>query len=178
MFLLHNINFSVVLVLFSTCHYFINILCHRFHQVDSDDLTIAINFWWRSNTMSCMLEHMDAYYLRRILRRYWWWCSSLFNFVIEYYVINRLLNVIIFLFQLSFTCWSNGRIWRLIDKEMVCTYFVVILYWRKYYWTLHYYFFICLLMGLENGCSRKVIFYSLFLGTNWYFTFSLALVPA
>ncbi|KAI5395096.1 hypothetical protein KIW84_061630 [Lathyrus oleraceus] len=40
-----------------------------FHQVDSDDLTIAINLWWRSNTMSCMLEHMDAYYLRRILRR-------------------------------------------------------------------------------------------------------------
>ncbi|XP_045833668.1 uncharacterized protein LOC123924744 [Trifolium pratense] len=40
-----------------------------FHQVDSNDLTIAINFWWRSNTMSCMLEHMDAYYLRRILRR-------------------------------------------------------------------------------------------------------------
>lgn len=40
-----------------------------FHQVDSDDLTIAINFWWRSNMMSCMLEHMDSYYLRRILRR-------------------------------------------------------------------------------------------------------------
>ncbi|KAI5589723.1 hypothetical protein BDE02_05G181000 [Populus trichocarpa] len=40
-----------------------------FHQVDSDDLTIAVNFWWRSNIMSNMLEHMDAYYLRRILRR-------------------------------------------------------------------------------------------------------------
>ncbi|XP_073223911.1 lysine-specific demethylase JMJ31 isoform X5 [Cicer arietinum] len=40
-----------------------------FHQVDSDDLTIAINFWWRSNIMSSMLEHMDGYYLRRILRR-------------------------------------------------------------------------------------------------------------
>ncbi|KAE8009788.1 hypothetical protein FH972_006202 [Carpinus fangiana] len=39
-----------------------------FHQVDSDNLTIAINFWWRSNVMNCMLEHMDAYYLRRILR--------------------------------------------------------------------------------------------------------------
>ncbi|EEF41362.1 Hypoxia-inducible factor 1 alpha inhibitor, putative [Ricinus communis] len=39
-----------------------------FHQVDSDDLTIAVNFWWRSNIMSSMLEHMDAYYLRRILR--------------------------------------------------------------------------------------------------------------
>ncbi|XP_059625923.1 lysine-specific demethylase JMJ31 [Cornus florida] len=40
-----------------------------FHQVDSDDLTIAVNFWWRSNMMSGMSEHMDAYYLRRILRR-------------------------------------------------------------------------------------------------------------
>ncbi|CAI0434051.1 unnamed protein product [Linum tenue] len=40
-----------------------------FHQVDSDNLTIAINFWWRSNIMYSMLEHMDAYYLRRILRR-------------------------------------------------------------------------------------------------------------
>uniref|UniRef100_A0A7N2RF50 JmjC domain-containing protein n=1 Tax=Quercus lobata TaxID=97700 RepID=A0A7N2RF50_QUELO len=39
-----------------------------FHQVDSDDLTIAINFWWRSNMMSSMEEHMDAYYLRRILK--------------------------------------------------------------------------------------------------------------
>ncbi|RDX83606.1 Lysine-specific demethylase JMJ30, partial [Mucuna pruriens] len=39
-------------------------------KVDSDDLTIAINFWWRSNMMSCMLEHMDAYYLRRILRSF------------------------------------------------------------------------------------------------------------
>ncbi|CAL5432913.1 unnamed protein product [Camellia sinensis] len=40
-----------------------------FHQVDSDDLTIAINFWWRSNQISGMTEHMDAYYLRIILRR-------------------------------------------------------------------------------------------------------------
>ncbi|KAJ8899452.1 hypothetical protein K2173_018426 [Erythroxylum novogranatense] len=40
-----------------------------FHQVDSENLTIAVNFWWRSNIMSGMLEHMDAYYLRRILRR-------------------------------------------------------------------------------------------------------------
>ncbi|XP_052188092.1 lysine-specific demethylase JMJ31 isoform X2 [Diospyros lotus] len=40
-----------------------------FHQVDSDDLTIAVNFWWRSNVISGMLEHMDAYYLRIILRR-------------------------------------------------------------------------------------------------------------
>ncbi|XP_011079921.1 uncharacterized protein LOC105163313 [Sesamum indicum] len=40
-----------------------------FHQVDSGDLTIAVNFWWRSDMMSHMLEHMDAYYLRRILKR-------------------------------------------------------------------------------------------------------------
>ncbi|XP_073005547.1 lysine-specific demethylase JMJ31 [Typha latifolia] len=40
-----------------------------FHQVDSDDLTIAVNFWWKSRTMTDMLEHMDAYYLRRVLNR-------------------------------------------------------------------------------------------------------------
>ncbi|XP_068634537.1 lysine-specific demethylase JMJ31 [Aristolochia californica] len=40
-----------------------------FHQVDSDDLTIAVNFWWQSNMMLSMLEHMDAYYLRRIMKR-------------------------------------------------------------------------------------------------------------
>ncbi|XP_042517851.1 uncharacterized protein LOC122091786 isoform X2 [Macadamia integrifolia] len=40
-----------------------------FHQVDSDDLTIAVNFWWQSPTMSSMSEHMDAYYFRRVLRR-------------------------------------------------------------------------------------------------------------
>ncbi|KAF9682932.1 hypothetical protein SADUNF_Sadunf05G0159200 [Salix dunnii] len=39
-----------------------------FHQVDSGDFTIAVNFWWKSNIMSNKLEHMDAYYLRRILR--------------------------------------------------------------------------------------------------------------
>ncbi|CAL9172449.1 unnamed protein product [Musa hybrid cultivar] len=42
-----------------------------FHQVDSDDLTIAVNFWWKSDMMSNMLEHMDPYYLRRILNRYY-----------------------------------------------------------------------------------------------------------
>ncbi|KAI8574496.1 hypothetical protein RHMOL_Rhmol01G0359000 [Rhododendron molle] len=42
---------------------------HRFHQVDSEDLTIAVNFWWRSDLMSGMSEHMDAYYLRILLRR-------------------------------------------------------------------------------------------------------------
>ncbi|XP_030545883.1 uncharacterized protein LOC115752003 [Rhodamnia argentea] len=40
-----------------------------FHQVDSDNLSIAVNFWWQSNLMRSMSEHMDAYYLRRILRR-------------------------------------------------------------------------------------------------------------
>ncbi|XVE73057.1 hypothetical protein DITRI_Ditri11bG0087400 [Diplodiscus trichospermus] len=40
-----------------------------FHQVDSDDLTIAVNYWWRSSKMSSLADHMDAYYLRRILRR-------------------------------------------------------------------------------------------------------------
>ncbi|OAY76633.1 tRNA wybutosine-synthesizing protein 5 [Ananas comosus] len=44
----------------------------RFHQVDSDDLTIAVNFWWKSSIMSNMLEHMDAYYLRRIVSREDW----------------------------------------------------------------------------------------------------------
>lgn len=38
--------------------------------MDSGDLTIAVNFWWRSEMMSGMVEHMDAYYLRRILKRY------------------------------------------------------------------------------------------------------------
>ncbi|XP_023734930.1 lysine-specific demethylase JMJ31 isoform X1 [Lactuca sativa] len=40
-----------------------------FHQVDSESLTIAVNFWWRSEMMSGMSEHMDSYYLRRILKR-------------------------------------------------------------------------------------------------------------
>nr|XP_043619410.1 tRNA wybutosine-synthesizing protein 5 isoform X2 [Erigeron canadensis] len=40
-----------------------------FHQVDSENLTVAVNFWWRSEMMSGMLEHMDSYYLRRILKR-------------------------------------------------------------------------------------------------------------
>ncbi|OAO89861.1 hypothetical protein AXX17_AT5G19760 [Arabidopsis thaliana] len=39
-----------------------------FHQVDSDELTVAVNFWWQSNIMSNMPEHMDSYYLRRITR--------------------------------------------------------------------------------------------------------------
>ncbi|KAJ9547749.1 hypothetical protein OSB04_020292, partial [Centaurea solstitialis] len=39
-----------------------------FHQVDSESLTVAVNFWWRSEMMSGMSEHMDSYYLRRILK--------------------------------------------------------------------------------------------------------------
>ncbi|XP_071939204.1 lysine-specific demethylase JMJ31-like isoform X11 [Coffea arabica] len=42
---------------------------HRYHQVDSETLTIAVNFWWRSDMMSGLSDHMDSYYLRRILRR-------------------------------------------------------------------------------------------------------------
>lgn len=38
--------------------------------MDSGDLTIAVNFWWQSDMMAGMLEHMDAYYLRRIMKRY------------------------------------------------------------------------------------------------------------
>ncbi|KAK8555419.1 hypothetical protein V6N13_045950 [Hibiscus sabdariffa] len=41
-----------------------------FHQVDSDELTIAVNYWWRSSIMSSLADHMDAYYLRIILSRY------------------------------------------------------------------------------------------------------------
>lgn len=74
-----SMNFLIVLVFFVIYHQLHYIyFCYRFHQVDSDDLTIAINFWWKSNLMSCMSEHMDAYYLRRILRRYWL-CSSFKN---------------------------------------------------------------------------------------------------
>jgi len=87
--------------------------CCRFHQVDSDDLTIAINFWWRSNMMSCMLEHMDAYYLRRILRRYWWLCSCLYILYpqIDYYEIYWLCNVIIFLVNYNSPLgWTHTKI--------------------------------------------------------------------
>lgn len=60
-FVIYNLN-EILLMAIS--------VCHRFHQVDSDDLTIAVNFWWRSNIVSNMSEHMDAYYLRIILRRF------------------------------------------------------------------------------------------------------------
>lgn len=40
-----------------------------FHQVDSNALTIAVNFWWPSKIMLAMESHMDAYYLRRITSR-------------------------------------------------------------------------------------------------------------
>ncbi|KAI5680218.1 hypothetical protein M9H77_01445 [Catharanthus roseus] len=41
-----------------------------YHQVDSECLTIAVNIWWRSDMMYSLLEHMDSYYLRRILRSF------------------------------------------------------------------------------------------------------------
>lgn len=40
-----------------------------FHQVDSNALTVAVNFWWPSKIMLAMESHMDAYYLRRITSR-------------------------------------------------------------------------------------------------------------
>lgn len=57
-------------------HYLSMNLLDRFHQVDSSDLTIAVNFWWVSSIMSDMVEHMDAYYLRRILNRYTFLCYN------------------------------------------------------------------------------------------------------
>ncbi|KAI3874428.1 hypothetical protein MKX03_004758 [Papaver bracteatum] len=39
------------------------------HQVDSDEVTIAVYFWWRSSIMTSLPEHMDAFYLHTILRR-------------------------------------------------------------------------------------------------------------
>ncbi|KAG5587232.1 hypothetical protein H5410_047666 [Solanum commersonii] len=58
-----------------------------FHQVDSEVLTIAVNFWWRSMTISGMLEHMDAYYLRRILKRS---CQTKNTLAVIYYVAQTL----------------------------------------------------------------------------------------
>ena len=37
------------------------------HQVDSQDCTIAVNFWWPSAFSQGLQPHMHAYYLRRIL---------------------------------------------------------------------------------------------------------------
>lgn len=36
------------------------------HQIDSEGVTIAVNFWWRSPFDRLLGTHMDAYYLRRI----------------------------------------------------------------------------------------------------------------
>lgn len=38
-----------------------------YHQVDSEDVTIAVNFWWQSEVSSKLGSHMDAYFLRRVL---------------------------------------------------------------------------------------------------------------
>ncbi|KAK6141573.1 hypothetical protein DH2020_024674 [Rehmannia glutinosa] len=76
---LENINFSLYPRAKSIYEYSQKVILHAgdavfipegwYHQVDSEDLTIAVNFWWRSDMMSSMSEHMDAYYLRRILKR-------------------------------------------------------------------------------------------------------------
>ena len=64
---------SVIFLPFIHWTFLFSLFCtqlHRFHQVDSESLTVAVNFWWRSEIMSGMSEHMDSYYLRRILKRY------------------------------------------------------------------------------------------------------------
>ena len=135
--------------------------CCRFHQVDSDDFTIAINFWWRSNMMSCMLEHMDAYYLRRILRRYWWWCSSLFKIChwINAYLIYWLLNVIIVLSNIIHLLigWMHVKIdWQ---RNGMCLLKLYAIYWRnsnKVY-TLHsLFFFIYWALGIGECVKLKI----------------------
>ncbi|XP_074343899.1 uncharacterized protein LOC141683101 [Apium graveolens] len=40
----------------------------RFDQVYFHCLTMAVNFWWRSEVVLGMSEHMDAYYMRRIVK--------------------------------------------------------------------------------------------------------------
>ncbi len=37
------------------------------HQVDSQDTTIAVNFWWQSAFTKNLQPHMHQYYLRRLL---------------------------------------------------------------------------------------------------------------
>ncbi|KAK6164629.1 hypothetical protein DH2020_001493 [Rehmannia glutinosa] len=82
---LENTNFSLYPMAKSIDEYSQKVILHAgdavfipegwYHQVDSEDLTIAVNFWWRSDMMSSMSEHMDAYYLRRILK------SSVFSYL-------------------------------------------------------------------------------------------------
>lgn len=61
--------------------------------MDSDCLTIAVNFWWRSEVMSGMSEHMDAYYLRRILKRFLWSFAygGFFLFILMHPQYNKLM---------------------------------------------------------------------------------------
>jgi hypothetical protein len=40
------------------------------HQVDSSEVTIAVNFWWRSPFDQLLGTHMDCYYLRRVLQSF------------------------------------------------------------------------------------------------------------
>ena len=37
------------------------------HQVQSEGVTIAVNFWWASDFEQQLGSHMDAYYLRRLI---------------------------------------------------------------------------------------------------------------
>ncbi len=37
------------------------------HQVQSEGITIAVNFWWASDFEQKLGGHMDAYYLRRLV---------------------------------------------------------------------------------------------------------------
>lgn len=99
----------------------------RFHQVDSDDLTIAVNFWWKSFMMSNMSEHMEAYYLRRILSRYYYftvffrakWAMRLTCKKIIYLRYFMLIDCI---FLDAFWLDCNGK--RLLEREKVCIFSV------------------------------------------------------
>ncbi|KAG8389298.1 hypothetical protein BUALT_Bualt02G0214800 [Buddleja alternifolia] len=88
-----------------------------YHQVDSESLTIAINFWWQSDMMSGMLEHMDAYYLRRILksadlyvedrREFGFQSTLLLEALVEPYFTVFLLNFTLLLIQSEDSCDSD-----------------------------------------------------------------------
>lgn len=87
---------------------------HRFHQVDSDCLTMAVNFWWRSEVMLRMSEHMDGYYMRRIVKR----CL----FTSPYFIfknVSQYNKLMYFLFFTCIICCLLDLYQRLTDKEMV-----------------------------------------------------------
>lgn len=102
----------------------------RFHQVDSDDMTIAVNFWWQSYITTSLSDHMDAYYLRRILRRcyssiFFLWRKLVFHFPLscrsfqfcQLLLLFCKLTYILFPFVLLV---NQPWMLRLTDKEMVC----------------------------------------------------------